>query len=147
VAVNRDTHQEAARQRAYAAIQDVYALWLDVATRVCFFVSLAAFLLYASGALEPQVPLQRLAELSRLPVARFIEVTGEPTGWGWVAFVGRADYLNLAAVTLFAIVTFVCYLRVIPRLLRAGERLQAAIAIAQVVVLAAAASGWLTGGG
>jgi hypothetical protein len=150
VDVKRDGESDRAereREFNYAAIQAIYARWLDVATRIGFFVSLAAFLLYVSGALAPQVPLQRLAELSRLSVARFLEATGEPTGWGWLALVGRADYLNLAAVTLFAFVTFVCYLRIIPPLLRAGERLQAAIAVAQLVVLAVAASGWLTGGG
>ena len=135
------------KDREYAAIQETYARWLDVATRVGFFVSLFAFLLYVSGAVEPQVPLQRLTELSRLPVARFLEVTGEPTGWAWLRLIGRADYLNLAAVTLFAMVTLVCYARILAPLLRAGERLQAAIAAAQIVVLIVAASGWLTGGG
>jgi hypothetical protein len=146
VGVKRDA-AERQRERDYAAIQAIYARWLDAATHAGFVVSLIAFLLYVSGALEPQVPLQRLSELARLPVARFLEATGEPTGWAWLALVWRGDYLNLAAVALFALVTLVCYLRVIPPLLRAGERLQAAIAIAQVVVLAIAASGWLTGGG
>ena len=50
---------------------------------------------------------------------------------------GRADYLNLAAVALFALMTLVCYLRVIPLL----PRLQAAFALAQVLVLLAAISG------
>jgi len=134
------------KDREYAAIQEIYARWLDIATRVGFFVSLFAFLLYVSGAIEPQVPLQKLAQLSRLSVARFLEATGEPTGWGWLALIARADYLNLAAVALFALVTLVCYLRIIPPLWRAGERLQAAIAAAQVLVLIVAASGWLTGG-
>ena len=147
--VKRDLERdrlERERESRYAAIQAIYARWLDVATRVGFYLSLCAFLLYVSGALQPHVPLQELTKLWQLPVARFLEATGEPTGWAWLALVLRADYLNLAAVTLFALVTLVCYLRIIPPLLRAGERLQAAIAIAQVVVLAIAASGWLTGG-
>ncbi len=142
-----DVDRDPARERAYLEIQGIYARWLDAATRIGFVVSLVAFLLYVSGALEPQVPLQRLAELSRLPVARFLEATGEPTGWHWLTLIARADYLNLAAVTLFAFVTLVCYLRILAPLLRAGERLQAAIAAAQVIVLLLAASGWLTGGG
>jgi hypothetical protein len=43
-------------------------------------------------------------------------------------------------------VTLTCYLRIIPLPLRSGERLQAALAIAQVIVLAAAASGLFAGG-
>ncbi len=79
-------------------------------------------------------------------MAQFLAATGEPTGWAWLGLIGRADYLNLAAVTLFALVTLVCYLRILAPLLRADERLQAAIAAAQIVVLIVAASGWLTGG-
>lgn len=130
----------------HARIQATYARWLDVATRAGFIVSLCAFLLYVSGVLSPYVPLQQLTQLWGLPVARFLAVTGAPEGWGWLALIGRADYLNLAAVALFGLVTLACYLRIIPMLLRSGERLQAAIAIAQAVVLAAAASGLFTGG-
>lgn len=128
-------------------IEATYARWLDVAARAGFGVSLCAFLLYVSGALQPYVPLQQLPRLWGLPVARFLEATGAPAGWGWLGLIARADYLNLAAVALFGLVTLACYLRIIPMLLRSGERLQAAIAVAQVVVLAAAASGLFTGGG
>ena len=122
-----------------------YARWLDVATRIGFGVSLAAFLLYVSGVIEPFVPLERLPQLWALPAARFAEATGAPAGWGWLALVGSADYLNLAAVALFGLVTLVCYARIVPLLFASGERLQAWIALAQVAVLAAAAAGVFTG--
>jgi len=127
-------------------IQAIYARWLDTATRLGFGVSLAAFLLYVSGVVEPFVPLERLPQLWSLPAARFAEATGAPAGWGWLALVGSADYLNLAAVALFGLVTLVCYARIVPVLFAAGERLQAWIALAQVLVLAAAAAGIFTGG-
>ena len=127
-------------------MQATYARWLDVATRIGFAVSLAAFLVYVSGAIEPLVPLEQLPKLWGLPAARFVQATGEPTGWGWLALLGKSDYLNLAAVALFGVVTLVCYVRIVPVLFAAGERLQACIALAQVLVLAAAAAGVFTGG-
>jgi hypothetical protein len=127
-------------------MQATYARWLDRATRAGFAVSLVAFLLYVSGMVEPFVPLERLPLLWTLSAARFAEATGGPTGWGWLALVGKADYLNLAAVALFGLVTLACYARVVPLLLKSGERLYAAIALAQVIVLAAAAAGLFTGG-
>jgi hypothetical protein len=127
-------------------VQSTYARWLDLATRIGFAFSLVAFLVYALGLAQPYVPLARLAQLWHLPVKRYLELTGAPTGWGWLALVARADYLNLAAVALFGVVTFACYLRIIPLLLRQGERLQAAVAIAQALVLAAAAAGLFPGG-
>ena len=126
--------------------QATYARWLDAATRVGFVVSLAAFLVYVSGAVEPLVPLERLPQLWALPAARFVAATGEPTGWGWLALLSKSDFLNLAAVALFGLVTLVCYARIVPLLFAAGERLQACIALAQVLVLAAAAAGVFTGG-
>jgi hypothetical protein len=129
-----------------AEVQDVYARWLDAGTRVSFTVSIAAFLLYVSGTLAPQVPLERLPQLWGLPVGEFLRQTAAPSGWDWLPLIGRADYLNLACVALIALVSVLCYLRVVPLLLRLGERLQAAVAIVQVLILLAAASGLLAGG-
>ena len=127
-------------------MQATYARWLDVATRVGFAISLAAFLVYVSGVMEPFVPLEQLPRLWSLSAAQYAAATGSPAGWGWLGMLGKADYLNLAAVALFGIVTLACYARIVPLLFAAGERLQAFIALAQVIVLAAAAAGFFTGG-
>jgi len=127
-------------------MQATYARWLDAATRVGFAISLAAFLVYVSGAVEPFVPLEQLPQLWTLSAARYAEATGAPTGWGWLGMLGYADYLNLAALALFGLVTLACYARIVPLLFAEGERLQAFIALAQVLVLAAAAAGFFTGG-
>ena len=128
-------------------IQQLYARWLDAGTRIGFAVSLAAFLVYAGGLLQPWVPLESLPGLWGLPVDEYLRRTGAPTGWGWLALVNRADYLNLACVALFALVTAICYLRILPALIGRGERLQAAMAALQILVLLAAASGLFAGGG
>jgi len=127
-------------------MQATYARWLDAATRVGFAISLVAFLVYVSGAVEPFVPLEQLPQLWTLSAARYAEATGAPTGWGWLGMLGYADFLNLAAVALFGLVTLACYARSVPLLFAEGERLQAFIALAQVLVLAAAAAGFFTGG-
>jgi hypothetical protein len=115
----------------------VYARWLDRMVRVAFVVAAASFALYVSGVLPAHVPLDSLPALWRLPLPEYLARSGAPVGWDWLPLVARADYLNLAAVTLFALMTLVCYLRVIPLL----PRLQAALALAQVAVLLAAMSG------
>jgi hypothetical protein len=127
-------------------MQATYARWLDAATRVGFAISLAAFLVYVSGVVEPFVPLEQLPLLWSLSAAQYAAATGSPAGWGWLGMLGKADYLNLAAVALFGLVTLVCYARIVPLLFAEGERLQACIALAQVLVLAAAAAGFFTGG-
>ena len=127
-------------------VQERYARWLDAATRITFAASLAAFVVYAGGLLPSFVPLEALAALWHLPVDEYLAQTGAPAGWGWLALLGYADYLALACIALIGIVTLVCYLAVLPLLLRMGERLEAALVAAQIVVLLIAASGALAGG-
>lgn len=122
-----------------ARLQEIYARWLDFWTKVAFAVSLGTLLLYLSGALPPFVALQQLPELWTLPVDRYLELTGAPRGWSWLGLVGYGDYLNFIGICLYAMVTLFCYLRIIPALLRSRERLHAALAIAQALVLLAAA--------
>ena len=126
--------------------QQVYARWLDWSTRVSLAVLIAAFLAYAVGLLAPAVAVDDLPRLWVLPVERYLEATGVPSGWGWVAMLAKGDYLNLVGVALLGFVTVLCYLRVLPLLLARGERVQAAFAVAQVAVLLLAASGLLAGG-
>jgi hypothetical protein len=130
-----------------AQVQDVYAHWLDVATRASFAASLVAFLLYVSGAVPPYLPLEALPRYWGLPVGEFLRQTGAPSGWVWLSHIGGgAEYLNLGCMALLGFVTALCYARILPLLLHLGERLQAFLAALQIVVLLAAASGLFAGG-
>jgi hypothetical protein len=119
--------------------QEVYARWLDVWTHIAFAFAAVALALYLTGALAPFVAPQAVVELWRLPVDQYLARAGAPSGWAWLPLVGRGDYLNLAGVCLFALISLVCCARVIPAFLRRGEPLHAALAAAQVLVLLAAA--------
>ena len=129
-----------------SAEQQLYARWLDWATRVSLAALVAAFLAYAGGLLAPAVAVEDLPRLWVLPVEDYLRTTGVPPGWGWVGLLATGDYLNLVGVALLGLVTVLCYLRILPPLLARGERLQGAFAVAQVVVLLLAASGLLAGG-
>jgi hypothetical protein len=127
-------------------LQERYAQWLDACTKVAFVLSVASFLLYVSGALTPYVPLDRLPDFWNLPLEQYLERTQAPRGWGWLRFLGYGDYLNYLGICMFALVVLVCDLAVLPHLLRRGERLLAALALAQAAVLLGAASGLFAGG-
>jgi hypothetical protein len=132
-----------------ARVQEIYARWLDIGTKAGFAVSMIGMLVYLSGVVAPFIPMAELTARWRLPVGRFLALTGAPTGWGWVHLLGYGDYLNFAGIALFASLTTVCYLRILPVLLAHRDRLYALIAAAQILVLLAAASGLLNsfGGG
>jgi hypothetical protein len=118
--------------------QQVYAAWLQRGVRFALAFCVVALVLYLSGVLAPQVPLASLPRMWSSPA--------ETSGWTWLATVHRGDSLTLAAIALFSTLTLACYARVVPALLGRGERLHAWLAIAQVIVLLAAASGVLVAG-
>jgi len=122
-------------------LNELYARWLDIATKAGFAISLCAFLVYAGRLLPAFVPLDELPRYWALPVHRFIELTGAPQGWAWLGELGYGDGLNLAAIALLGLVTPACYARLVPALIAERDWLQAALAALQLVVLLVAASG------
>jgi hypothetical protein len=125
------------------AEQRLYARWLGWCARAALAVLVATFIAYLLRLAPPLVSPERLPEVWGLPADRYVAATGAPTGWNWLSRLGYGDYANFLGVAMLCLVTLVCYLRVLPSLLLSGERLLATIAVAQVLVLAAAASGWL----
>jgi len=128
-------------------LRELYATWLDRASKAGFALCLCVFILYAGGLLPSYLPASELPRYWALSVSRFVAVTNMPHGWEWVRFLGYGDVLNLGAVALLALVTPVCYARVLPRLVAERDWLQAALAAGQLVVLAVAASGLLAAPG
>ena len=129
------------------ALRELYARWLDRATSAGFAISLGAFLVYVGGLVPAFVPPAELPRYWALPVDRFIAATGAPQQWAWLHLLAYSDALNLAAVAFLALVTPLCYARLLPLLAAQREWLQLVLACAQVLVLVIAASGRLAGAG
>ena len=128
------------------AEQLLYARLLDWGTRVGLLVLIAVFIAYGAGLADPHVPHERLPEVWNLPVSQFLEATGLPAGWGWLRFAHRADIANLIGIGLLAGCSLVALLALVPLYLRRGDRLYAAICVAEIAVVVLAASGVLTAG-
>jgi hypothetical protein len=128
---------------AAAGWRETYARWLQAGVRLGLAVLVASFALYILGVLPASVPPADLPTVWTLPVSQYLQRTGAPSGWGWVARLGQGDVLNMLGVAILSSVTIACYIRVLRPLLRSGERVLAAIAIAQVVVMLIAATGLL----
>ena len=126
-------------------LRELYARWLDLATKAGFVISLVAFLLYAGQVMPPYVPLDQLPRYWGLPVHQFIQATGAPSGWAWLGELRYGDGLNLLAIGLLGLVTPLCYARLVPALIAERDWLQALLAVAQLAVLLAAASGVVGG--
>ena len=104
---------------------------------------LVTFSLYASGLVDPYIPLSKLHNFWVLNVREYVEAADIETGWGWVGMLQYADFFNFLAIAFLSSVTVICYIAIIPILLRNGKDIYAVLAILEVIVLTVAASGVL----
>lgn len=123
-----------------------YAQLLEWGTRFGLALLLISFAVYVSGVLPPQVAVDRLPELWIQPAHRYLELTGAPRGWQWVAMLDHGDVLGLGGIAVLAGCSGVCVLALLPMYRSRGERAYVWIGVAQVAVLLLAASGLLQGG-
>ena len=123
-----------------------YADWLDIGTRIGLCLLVASFALYASGLVDPHIPMSDLPSLWVLPVDRYLEATGLPAGWGWLARLGASDIMNFVGIAFLSLVTVGCYARLAVTYVRRRDTACALIVLAEIVVLAVAASGLVSGG-
>ena len=119
--------------------QELYARWLEHGARATFVFAFATLVLYLAGVLPPLLPLDELPRLWTLSAAEMMREAHAPGGWSWLHFVRYGDYLNVLGISLFALLALVCTARVVPAFWRSGERMQALLALLQVLVLLAAA--------
>jgi hypothetical protein len=120
---------------------EAYARTLALGTRVGFLVLLATFLIYVLGLLPPEVPVTNLPKYWHLPAARYVAATGAPTGWSWLSHLGAGDVLNFLGIAILALVTPLCYARVLPVFVRERQRAFAWICVAELVVFGLAVAG------
>ena len=127
------------------AVALTYARWLDLGTRIGLAVLIASFLAYAFELVSPHVPFDELVRSWALPVDEYRAAVGAPAGWGWIDLAARGDYLNYFGIVFLAVVTAICYGRILPALAAARQRTYATLVVLELAVLAAAIAGFAAG--
>lgn len=118
-----------------------YARWLAWGVRLGLGLLAVTFVAYAGGFIAPHVPIEQLPQLWSRPASDLLQQTGVRAGWGWAAFLGRADMMVLAAIALLSTCSLACLAAAIPVFARQGERALVAICVLEILVVALAASG------
>jgi len=135
--------------------QLVYAGILNIGMLIGLALLVSTFFIYVSGILPSYVPIEKLSEIpagSKVPywgmrAHEFNQAFNIPTGWGWLAHVNKGDYLNFVGIAMLAGLSILCYLSILPILIRKKDTAYVAIAILEIAVLVFAASGILKAGG
>ncbi|MFW5733708.1 MAG: DUF1634 domain-containing protein [Oceanidesulfovibrio sp.] len=79
-------------------------------------------------------------------VTAYSAITDSPTGWDWAKQLGKGDFINFAPIAFLAVLTIICYFTLIPAYSRCKDYVYLGIVITEIIVLAAAASGLVSGG-
>ena len=117
--------------------------WGSLVGMAMLFVS---FGIYIFEGLEHFIPVEQLPRYWSMPVGEFVRHSGMPTGWGWIQLLAYSDILNFLGIAVLAGLTILAYLLILPRLFATGPKIVGLVALAEVVVLALAASGLIAAG-
>ena len=130
-----------------ARLNRVFAATQGAGVRIGLVLMIVGFTLYVSGVPAPFLPVEELGRHWGLDADSFTRATGLPTGWGWTALLPHSDMLGLAGLAWMALVVVAAYAALLPVLLRSRDWIYFWLVVAQLAVFAAAAGGWLAGGG
>lgn len=123
--------------------QLLYANMLQTGVYIGLTLLFITFLFYLTGIVEPYIPKERLESLYVLGTYDYLEVCQLETGWAWIRLLRYGDFVNFVGIALLAGVSILCYLSIIPVLVKKKDYLYVVLALLEVAVLCLAASGIL----
>lgn len=126
--------------------QILYASILAKGMYIGLAILFITFALYAFGIMKPYIPLDQISHYWGYSVHEYLEHTEIGTGWSWMGMLRYGDFINFLGIAILAGVTIICYLSIIPALLKSNDKVYAVLAFIEALVLALAASGILAVG-
>ncbi len=127
--------------------QILYANILNKGMAIGLIGLVVTFIIYGAGILEPKIPLDQVQNYWVMPVNEYLQLTGIQAGWAWLGNLGQGDMLNFLPIAFLSLLTIICYLAILPGLIRKKDTAYVVLVIVEVVVLTVAASGILGSGG
>ncbi len=127
--------------------QVLYANILNKSMLIGLAGLVITFIVYASGILAPKIPLGEVQNYWVMPVGEYLEKSGIEAGWAWLGNLRYGDMLNFVPIAFLSAITIICYLAIIPGLMRKKDTAYVILAFIEVVILCVAASGILGTGG
>lgn len=126
--------------------QLLYARILEIGMYLGLLVLFVTFGLYAFGIVDPYIPLDKISNYWSMNVNDYLEHAEIKAGWAWLGMLKYGDFINFIGVAILAGVTIICYAAIVPTLLKNNDKVYAILAVLEVIILSAAASGILAVG-
>jgi|YNPBryantNP2012_1023418.scaffolds.fasta_scaffold04619_7 hypothetical protein len=129
-----DLPQASPEQLAYATI-------LEKGMLLGLIILLITLFLYCFQIISPYISLNELPKYWSMDVKTYLEAAKAPHGWHWLSYLNKGDYLNYVGIVILSGVTAICFLRIVPVLLKKNDKLYAVLSLIQAIILIFAASG------
>lgn len=127
--------------------QVIYAKVLNIGMKIGLVGIIVSFILYVSSIVAPKVPLSEVSNYWGMKSHNYLEELNISGGWSWLGMYGYGDFINFFPIAFLAGITVICYLSIIPTLIKKKDFVYVTLALLEVIVLAGAASGLLASGG
>jgi len=135
---------EKSRESFSAEVERTYAAVLERASIVGIAAIAAAYLLYVLHVLPLSVQVHDIAANWHLGADELVAKGLSPSGWGWIADLGQADVLSLAAIGFLTMTPLVCLAAASASFLKRKDYAFTVIGLLQILVLLVAISGVFT---
>lgn len=126
--------------------QLLYAGILEKGMYLGLLILFITYALYVFGIMDPYIPLDKISDYWSMNVHDYLEHAEIKNGWAWLGMLKYGDFINFIGIALLAGVTIICYAAIVPTLIKSKDTVYAIIAILEVIILSAAASGILAVG-
>lgn len=127
--------------------QKIYARLLDVGMKIGLVGIIVSFIAYVTSLIAPKIPLVEISNYWGMKSHEYLEAAHIQGGWTWLGMYNYGDFLNFFPIAFLASITIVCYIAIVPTLLKKKDTTYAVLAIAEILVLVGAASGLFGSGG
>jgi hypothetical protein len=126
--------------------QVIYAKILNKGMLFGLVILFITFMIYAFGIMKPYMPVGQVSHFWAMNVHDYLHDAKIEAGWAWLGMLKYSDFLNFLGIAILAGVTILCYISIIPTLLKNNDKVYAALALLEVIILSLAASGILAVG-
>lgn len=126
--------------------QILYAKILEKGMYIGLLILFITYALYVFGIMDPYIPLDKISNYWSMNVHDYLEHTQIQDGWFWLGMLNYGDFINFIGIAILAGVTIICYAAIVPTLLKNKDTVYAILAVIEVIILSAAASGILAVG-
>lgn len=127
--------------------QLLYAKVLEWGMYIGLLILFITFAIYAFGIMKPYIPLNEISQHWNKSVHDYLHDARIKDGWAWLGMLKYGDFVNFIGIAILAGVTILCYLVIVPTLLKNNDKVYAVLALVEAIILTAAASGIISAGG